>query len=115
MSPTLDIFGIQQPIEVRVDLSFPGNIENQCKGLGGIARECEKKLQIFTYNETHMYDDPSNWNTVYNIKLHSTDGSNYYLSNRRLVLRLKTNSVDGQGAKIFSNVNLHDVNVSKNY
>nr|XP_022293342.1 von Willebrand factor D and EGF domain-containing protein-like [Crassostrea virginica] len=112
VSPTLDIFGIQQPIEVRVDLSFPGNIENQCKGLGGIARECEKKLQIFTYNETHMYDDPSNWNTVYNIKLHSTDGSNYYLSNRRLVLRLKTNSVEGQGAQIFSNVNLHDVNVN---
>lgn len=111
---TVDVNGQQYKHDLSVQVSFPGDpaIEQECK-LQGSALDCERKIESFTYDKRLQYDDPGNWQKVYTITVQNSDGIRYYMPTNHFRLRLKTTATNGQGDKIFSEVTLHDIRVSK--
>lgn len=95
-----------------IQLSFPGNIQAHCtKKTYGSVHDCFPAIESFTFNESHKYEDETNWYKIYEIDVFNSDGLGYYMQNNKLVLRLKTNRANGKGAQIFSDVVFHDVHV----
>lgn len=112
---TVDNNGRQDKHDFRVQVSFPDDpaIEQKCK-LQGQAFDCEREIESFTYENRLQYDDPVNWQKVYTITVQNSDGRSYYMPSNHFRLRLKTTPSNGQGGdKIFSEVTLHDIKVSK--
>lgn len=69
------------------------------------------EIQSFIFNESHKYEDETNWYKTYDIDVFNSDELGYYMQNHKLVLRLETSSANGEGAQIFSDVVFHDVHV----
>jgi hypothetical protein len=98
--------------ELSIRLSFVNDtVKQKCAVNGGAFERCSFTIPSYTYDERHKYDDKSNWYKVYTMEVHNSDQEGYYLPGHRLVLRLETNSPAGNGAKIFGDVVLPDVNV----
>lgn len=106
LSENGDILGNASSLSI--ELSFPDDI-SECN-LG--KAHCAIDIESFTYKERHMYDNPNNWRKTYSIKVFNTDPEYYYIPNHKLLLRLKTNDVNGQGGKIFAEATFPDVHVS---
>lgn len=106
--------GIYLSSNLNVQLSFSGNTEAKCKkGARGGLFKCSVAIESYTYQNKHKYEDPNNWDKIYTLEVFNSDDDDYYLKDNRLVLRLETNKASGTGAKIFSDVLLHDINVRK--
>lgn len=104
--------GKQYASPLNIQLSFPGNIEAHCtKNTYGSVHDCFPAIESFTFNESHKYADKTNWYKIYDIDVFNSDELGYYIQNHKLVLRLETNRVNGEGARIFSDVVFHDVHV----
>ena len=110
VSETIEVNG-QQSTSLNVQLSFPGDNGKCQKQSGGNLQKCSVELESYTHNDRQKYEDPTNWNKVYNIEVFNTDDEGYYLPNHKLVLRLETNGASGDGATIFANADFHDVHV----
>lgn len=110
---TLEVSNGQQDVSpLNIQLSFPGNTEEQCRTQPQTKfYECSSKIQSFNYNDRHKYEDKANWYKIHTIEVSNSDDEGYYMSGHKLVLRLETNS-PGR-AEIFSDVVFHDVHVSK--
>lgn len=104
--------GKQFASPLNIQLSFPGNIQARCtQNTYGSVHDCFPPIESFTFNESHKYEDETNWYKIYEIDVFNSDGLGYYMQNYKLVLRLETNRANGKGAQIFSDVVFHDVHV----
>lgn len=104
--------GVQHASPLYIQLSFPENTEANCiENTAGILGNCEVEIQSFIFNESHKYEDETNWYKTYDIDVFNSDELGYYMQNHKLVLRLETSSANGDGAQIFSDVVFHDVHV----
>ena len=110
-SETIEIHGQQSTSPLNVQLSFPGDNGKCHQQSGGNLQKCSVELESYTHDDRQTYEDPTNWNKVYNIDVFNTDDEGYYLTNHKLVLRLETNGASGTGAQIFANAAFHDVHV----
>ncbi|XP_048767376.2 uncharacterized protein LOC125674294 [Ostrea edulis] len=110
-SQTLDT-GTQNTSPLNIQLSFLNdNIKAKCRANGGFA-QCSITIPSYTYDERQKYDDTTNWYKIYTMTVYNSDEEGYYIDNRRLVLRLETNSPAGNGARIFGGVVLPDVYIN---
>lgn len=110
-SQTLDT-GTQNTSPLNIQLSFLNdNIKAKCRANGGFA-QCSITIPSYTYDDRDRYADTTNWYKIYTMTVYNSDEEGYYIDNRRLVLRLETNSPAGNGARIFGGVVLPDVYVS---
>ncbi|XP_056017049.1 von Willebrand factor D and EGF domain-containing protein-like [Ostrea edulis] len=109
---TIEINGLQSSSSLSIQLSFPDkDTEDKCKASGHFT-DCEIKIPSYKYNERQKYEDPVNWRKDYTMDIFNSDEEDYYLADHHLVLQLKTNRPNGNGAKIFSEAELSDVNVN---
>ena len=111
-SETIDINGKQSTSPLNIQMSFPGDNGKCHQQSGGNLHKCSVELDSYTHNDRQKYEDPTNWNKVYNIEVFNTDDEGYYLTNHKLVLRLETSGASGTGAQIFANAAFNDVHVS---
>nr|XP_022339990.1 von Willebrand factor D and EGF domain-containing protein-like isoform X1 [Crassostrea virginica]XP_022339999.1 von Willebrand factor D and EGF domain-containing protein-like isoform X1 [Crassostrea virginica] len=112
VSETIEVNGQQSTSPLNIQLSFPGDNGKCQKQSGGNLRKCSIELDSYTHDDRQKYEDPTNWNKVYNIEVFNTDDEGYYLTNHKLVLRLETNGASGDGAQIFANADFHDVHIN---
>lgn len=108
---SIEMNGIQSNSSLSIQLSFRGkDTEQKCKASGGFT-DCEIKIPSYKYNERQKYEDPVNWRKDYTMEIFNSDEEDYYLADHHLVLQLKTNRPNGNGAKIFNEAEFSDVNV----
>nr|XP_022287793.1 von Willebrand factor D and EGF domain-containing protein-like isoform X2 [Crassostrea virginica]XP_022287794.1 von Willebrand factor D and EGF domain-containing protein-like isoform X2 [Crassostrea virginica] len=112
VSETIEVHGQQSTSPLNIQLSFPGDNGKCQQQSGGNLQKCSIELDSYTHNDRQKYEDPTNWNKVYNIEVFNTDDEGYYLPNHKLVLRLETNGASGTGAQIFANAAFHDVHIN---
>ncbi|XP_048779375.2 von Willebrand factor D and EGF domain-containing protein-like isoform X2 [Ostrea edulis] len=109
---SIEMNGIQSNSSLSIQLSFRGkDTEQKCKASGGFT-DCEIKIPSYKYNERQKYEDPVNWRKDYTMEIFNSDEEDYYLADHHLVLQLKTNRPNGNGAKIFNEAEFSDVNVN---
>lgn len=104
--------GKQSTSPLNIQMSFPGNTEAACQqSTTGSLRKCSVRIESHTFSDKQTYEDETNWNKIYTMEISNSDNEGYYMQDHKLVLRLKTNSPNGEGAQIFSDVAFHDVPV----
>ncbi|XP_078340873.1 von Willebrand factor D and EGF domain-containing protein-like [Crassostrea virginica] len=111
-SETIEFHGQQSTSPLNIQLSFPGDNGKCHQQSGGNLQKCSVELESYTHDDRQKYEDPTNWNKVYNIEVFNTDDEGYYLPSHKLVLRLETNGASGDGATIFANAAFHDVHIN---
>lgn len=106
--------GMQSTSPLNIQLSFPGNTEAKCQqSTSGSLRKCSVPIESFKHGERQRYKDKTNWNKIYTMEISNSDNDGYYMQDHKLVLRLETNSPNGDGAQIFSDAVFRDVHVCR--
>lgn len=104
--------GKQSTSPLNIQMSFPGNTEAACQqSTSGSLRKCSVRIESYNFSERQRYEDETNWNKIYTMEISNSDNEGYNMPDHKLVLRLETNSPNGEGAQIFSDVVFHDVHV----
>lgn len=110
-SETLEFEGgnsVQAASPLSIELSSPDK-SSTCN-LG--KANCAINIDSYNYDHRDRYENPDNWKKIYSTRIFNTDDEQYYVPNHKLVLRLSTNDVHGQGGKIFAGATFPDVHVS---
>lgn len=106
--------GMQSTSPLNIQLSFTGNTEAKCQqSTSGSLRKCSVPIESFKYGERQRYKDKTNWNKIYTMEISNSDNDGCYMQDHKLVLRLETNSPNGDGAQIFSDAVFRDVHVCR--